>query len=114
MAWVGFAEQDPAKTVRTAAHYGHEEGFLAAAQISWADSQLGRGPTGTAIRAGTVQINQNFVTDPDGRASRAWPGSASPSRTRRRRCARRPTTVTRKDFWQPRKLAGRTARNPSS
>jgi PAS domain S-box-containing protein len=64
MAWVGFAEQDPAKTVRTAAHYGHEEGFLAAAQISWADSQLGRGPTGTAIRAGTVQINQNFVTDP--------------------------------------------------
>src|SRR5450830_731408 len=69
MAWVGFPEQNAAKTVRPAAQYGYDEGFLAAAPISWADSELGRGPTGTAIRTGTVQVNQNFLINP---ASAPW------------------------------------------
>ena len=64
MAWVGFAEQDPAKTVRPVAHYGYDEGYLAAANISWADIEQGCGPTGTAIRTGTVQVNQNLLSNP--------------------------------------------------
>jgi len=64
MAWVGFPEPDAAKTVRPVAQYGHEKEYLAAANISWADSERGHGPTGTAMRIGTVQINQNFLTNP--------------------------------------------------
>jgi PAS domain S-box-containing protein len=64
MAWVGYAEHDPEKSVRPAAQSGYEEGYLAAAKISWADTERGRGPTGTAIRTGTVQVNQNFLTNP--------------------------------------------------
>ncbi|WP_246590861.1 PAS domain S-box protein [Georgfuchsia toluolica] len=65
MAWVGFPEHDPEKTVRPVAHYGHEEGFLEETKRSWAaDTELGRGPVGTAIRTGAVQVNQNTQTDP--------------------------------------------------
>ncbi|MDD5332564.1 MAG: GAF domain-containing protein [Rhodoferax sp.] len=64
MAWVGFPEPDTAKTVRPVAQYGHDDGFLATANISWADCERGRGPSGMAIRTGAVQGNQNFLTDP--------------------------------------------------
>ncbi|MDD5332563.1 MAG: GAF domain-containing protein [Rhodoferax sp.] len=64
MAWVGFPEPDAAKTVRPVAQYGHDDGFLATANISWADCERGRGPSGMAIRTGAVQVNQEFLTDP--------------------------------------------------
>jgi len=75
MAWVGFPEQDVAKTVRPVAHFGHEEGYLAAAKISWADNEFGRGPIGMAIRTGTVQVNQHFLTNP---AMAPWQEAARP------------------------------------
>jgi len=34
------------------------------ANISWADTEVGRGPTGTAIRTGCVQMSQTFLVDP--------------------------------------------------
>ncbi|NTV38270.1 MAG: hypothetical protein HGA82_03715, partial [Anaerolineales bacterium] len=37
LAWVGFAEQDAAKTVRPVAQAGFEEGYLETLQITWAD-----------------------------------------------------------------------------
>ncbi|MDD2925193.1 PAS domain S-box protein [Rhodoferax sp.] len=64
MAWVGFAQHDPQKTVRPVAQFGHEEGFLEEVAFSWADNELGRGPTGTAIRTGEVQVNQDFLSQP--------------------------------------------------
>ncbi|MEW6402830.1 MAG: PAS domain S-box protein, partial [Chloroflexota bacterium] len=64
MAWVGYAEQDEKKSVRPVAQSGFEEGYLEQAQISWADHEHGRGPTGTAIREGTTQVNQDFLNDP--------------------------------------------------
>ncbi|MDO8989027.1 MAG: EAL domain-containing protein [Sideroxyarcus sp.] len=64
MAWVGFAEYDEARTVRPVAQFGYEEGYLGSIKISWADTELGRGPTGTAIRTGTAVINQNCLTNP--------------------------------------------------
>ncbi|MDE2341914.1 MAG: EAL domain-containing protein [Betaproteobacteria bacterium] len=64
MAWVGYAEPDEEKSVRPVAHSGHEAGYLSRIRVSWADTELGRGPTGTAIRTGTTQVNQNWLTNP--------------------------------------------------
>ena len=64
MAWVGFPEQDAAKTVRPVAHYGEEAGYLAEVGFSWADVELGRGPTGRAIRNSSIQVNRDFQTNP--------------------------------------------------
>jgi diguanylate cyclase (GGDEF)-like protein len=64
MAWIGFAEHDDEKTVRPVARCGYEDGYLETAHITWADTERGQGPTGTAIRTGTVQINQSFPTNP--------------------------------------------------
>jgi len=65
MAWIGFAEQDQARSVHPVAQFGFENGYLELAQITWADDERGRGPTGTAIRQGVVQVNQNFLTNPN-------------------------------------------------
>ena len=64
MAWVGFAEHDEQRSVRAMAQHGYEAGYLAGAGISWGDTERGRGPTGTAIRTGTTQVNQSFLTNP--------------------------------------------------
>ena len=64
MAWVGFAERDGGKKVRPVAQAGYEEGYLESLNITWADSERGRGPTGTAIRTGTTYIARNISTDP--------------------------------------------------
>ncbi len=64
MAWVGYAVSDDAKSIRPAALAGVEEGYLAKADITWADTERGRGPTGTAIRTGKTDCIQNFATDP--------------------------------------------------
>jgi PAS domain S-box-containing protein len=64
LCWVGYAEQDAARTVRPIAQAGFEEGYLRTANISWADTERGRGPTGTCIRVGQIQIAKNIATDP--------------------------------------------------
>ena len=43
---------------------GFELLYLESAQISWADVERGRGPTGTAIRERRTVAAQNFLTDP--------------------------------------------------
>jgi hypothetical protein len=64
MAWVAYAEHDEAKSVRPAAWTGTDEGYLANLGITWADTERGRGPTGTAIRDGKTCWIQDFTTDP--------------------------------------------------
>jgi signal transduction histidine kinase len=64
LAWVGFAEQDEAKTVRPVAQRGFEDGYLDTLNITWADTERGRGPTGTAIRTKKPSIAKNIMTDP--------------------------------------------------
>src|SRR5271165_2473178 len=64
MAWVAYAEHDEAKSVRPVAWTGAEEGYLASAGITWADTERGRGQTGTAIRSGKSCCVQDFATDP--------------------------------------------------
>ncbi|MEI8189483.1 MAG: PAS domain S-box protein [candidate division NC10 bacterium] len=63
MAWVGLAEQDEAKGVRPAAHAGHEAGYLETVRITWADTERGRGTTGTAIRTGAVECCGDIRTE---------------------------------------------------
>jgi diguanylate cyclase (GGDEF)-like protein len=64
MAWVGFAEHDEEKSVRMVAEYGDEQNYLADLELSWADIEIGRGPTGTAIRTGLTDINQDYASNP--------------------------------------------------
>ncbi len=63
MAWVGYAENDDAKTVLPVAWAGSEDEYLAKANITWADTERGRGPTGTAIRNGESAYTRDFKTD---------------------------------------------------
>ncbi|MCE5279744.1 MAG: PAS domain S-box protein [Planctomycetaceae bacterium] len=64
MVWIGFAHDDPGKSVRPVASAGFEQGYLETLQLSWADTPRGRGPTGTAIRSGKPATCRNMQTDP--------------------------------------------------
>jgi PAS domain S-box-containing protein len=63
MAWVGYAEHDEKKIVRPVAESGFEAGYLDTANITWADEERGRGPTGTAIRTGSVAVCRDITSD---------------------------------------------------
>ena len=62
--WIGFAEQDENRSVRPVAQAGFEAGYLEKLKITWADTERGRGPTGTAIRTGKPVGCGNMRTDP--------------------------------------------------
>jgi PAS domain S-box-containing protein len=64
LVWVGFAESDAAKSIRVAASAGFEAGYLETLRLTWADTERGRGPTGTAIRTGKASLCRNMLTDP--------------------------------------------------
>jgi PAS domain S-box-containing protein len=64
MAWVGYAEHDKKKTVRAVARSGFEDGYLDTLQLTWADQERGRGPAGTAIRTGEVDVCHDVASDP--------------------------------------------------
>ena len=64
MVWIGFAEDDEDKTVRAAAYSGFDQGYLETLHVSWADTDLGRGPTGTAIRTGQLSLCREMLTNP--------------------------------------------------
>ncbi len=65
MAWVGYREFNQDKTVRPVAHAGYEDGYLEGVNITWADTERGRGPMGTAIRTSTTSWNSDILTDPN-------------------------------------------------
>ena len=49
---------------RPVAYAGFEAGYMETLKVSWADNELGRGPTGTAIRTGKPCVCGNMQTDP--------------------------------------------------
>jgi PAS domain S-box-containing protein len=63
-AWIGQVEHDTQRSVRPVAWAGFEDGYLSTAQLTWADVPRGRGPTGTAIRTGRIQLARDFLNDP--------------------------------------------------
>jgi PAS domain S-box-containing protein len=64
MCWVGLAEQDERRTIRPVAHAGIDEGYVAALDLVWSDTERGRGPSGTAARTGRPVLGRDFLTDP--------------------------------------------------
>src|SRR5271165_6110866 len=65
MAWVGYRELNAEKTVRPVAQAGYDDGYLEQINITWADTETGRGPTGTAIRTGKAYWTRDNLTDPN-------------------------------------------------
>ena len=64
LAWVGYAEHDEGKAVRLMAKSGIDDGYIEKAQITWADTERGWGPAGTAIRTGEVCILRDILQNP--------------------------------------------------
>ncbi|MBU0592159.1 MAG: GAF domain-containing protein [Gammaproteobacteria bacterium] len=64
LAWIGIAENDPARTVRPVAHAGYDDGYMERASVSWADNEQGRGPAGSAIRTQMLHVVQDVNADP--------------------------------------------------
>ena len=64
MVWIGFAENDERKSVRPVASAGFVEGYIENLNVTWDDTEMGHGPTGTAIRTGTISMCRNMITDP--------------------------------------------------
>ena len=63
MAWVGYREVDPEKSIRPVAQAGYNEGYVESVKATWEDTERGHGPTGTAIRTGKPSWTQNIQTD---------------------------------------------------
>ena len=64
VAWVGFAENDAAKSVRIAVSEGPAKDYANGLKVSWsADSPFGNGPAGTCIRTGISSTFQNCAFD---------------------------------------------------
>jgi signal transduction histidine kinase/CheY-like chemotaxis protein len=64
LAWVGSAESDERRTVRPVAVWGHDDGYVASADVVWADTERGRGPVGTAIRTRQPVLARPISADP--------------------------------------------------
>jgi PAS domain S-box-containing protein len=65
LAWVGYAEQDDARTVRVVAHAGPGADLLKQLYISWADNAYGHGSVGPSIRSGKPCIGRDILNNPD-------------------------------------------------
>ncbi|MCX6273012.1 MAG: PAS domain S-box protein [Bacteroidetes bacterium] len=63
LAWVGYAENDDAKSIRPMAWAGFEDGYLKQVELTWADTERGCSPGGRAIRFGESS-SQDFVSSP--------------------------------------------------
>jgi diguanylate cyclase (GGDEF)-like protein len=73
LAWVGYIQEDEHRTILPVAQVGYEEGYLETLNLTWADTERGRGPSGTAIRTGEPITARNIQTDP---AFAPWRGEA--------------------------------------
>jgi len=67
--WVGYAEQDAARSVRHVAVTGVPEESIAKLRITWADTERGRGIVGSAIRTAQTACIDDYATAP---ASLPW------------------------------------------
>jgi len=63
LAWIGFAGNDPQKSVRSVAASGPAKAYLDGIAVTWADEERGRGPTGTCIRTGAITMCADIRTN---------------------------------------------------
>jgi PAS domain S-box-containing protein len=64
LCWVGLVEHDERRTIRPVAKAGLDLDYLAGLDVVWADTERGRGPTGTAVRTGRPALGQYAQADP--------------------------------------------------
>ena len=64
MAWICYALHDEYKSILPIATYGCEKDYVESLNLTWADVELGRRPTGTAIRTATPVMLTNTLKDP--------------------------------------------------
>jgi hypothetical protein len=62
-AWMGLAEETPEKTVRVMASWPPEHPYLQQINVRWSRTPEGEGPTGRALRTGTIQISPSIAAD---------------------------------------------------
>ncbi len=66
LVWVGVGQNDKQKSVKPVAYAGFDKSYIEALNITWsADSERGRGPTGTVIRTGKRYVCKNMAKDPN-------------------------------------------------
>lgn len=65
MAWVGYARNDDNKTIEPVAWYGTDTSYLDSINVTWADSERGKGPAGRAVRMGHMVVCQDLSMDTD-------------------------------------------------
>ena len=64
LAWVGYAENDPGKTIRPVARAGEGQGYLRDLVATWGEGARGSGPAGTAIRTAQPVVCNEVSSDP--------------------------------------------------
>ncbi|NMG00112.2 EAL domain-containing protein [Aromatoleum toluolicum] len=64
IAWVGYAQHDEQRSIRPMSCVGLDSKVLEATPLTWGDTGLGLGPTGTALRTGRPVIGRNILNDP--------------------------------------------------
>jgi len=64
LAWIGFADQDSAKSVRMVDSSGPAIEYLNDLRLTWGDDVWGRGPVGTCIRTDKRVVTNNIAQDP--------------------------------------------------
>jgi len=63
LAWIGYPRHDAGKTVEIKAQAGVAIDYLKNIHnLTWADAELGRGPTGVALRTGGTQVLRDIET----------------------------------------------------
>ncbi len=63
LAWVGLAVANQEKSVHPLARYGVDDGYLETLNLTWADTERGRGPFGKALRTGQPSIIRSIRED---------------------------------------------------
>jgi PAS domain S-box-containing protein len=65
MAWIGYAQDDDARSITPMAHAGVEEGYLTDITVTWnVNEPHGQGPGGEAIRTGQAVVCNDVESDP--------------------------------------------------
>ena len=63
LAWIGYIEDDEARTVRPVARAGYDEGYVDSLKIALNDPVRGSGPTGISLRTGRPYGSRNVGAD---------------------------------------------------
>jgi len=63
LAWIGYIENDGARTVRPAARSGYDEGYVDSLKIALEDPVRGNGPTGICLKTGKPYVSRDVRSD---------------------------------------------------